>query len=114
MEFETNVITGSALLEFAKGVDGWEKRDCYAKLEQYLYGGGRDRVCLLYGLRRTGKTTLLRQAILNMSEEQRQRGTKHWHHRSPCTGDQGVPASPRPHCQLSHRDVPFKESVAGI
>lgn len=73
MEFQTNVITGSALLNFAKGVDGWEKRDCYAKLEQYLYGGGRDRVCLLYGLRRTGKTTLLRQAILNMTEEQRQK-----------------------------------------
>ena len=55
MEFETNVITGSVLLEFAKGVDGWKKRDCYAKLEQYLYGGGRDRVCLLYGQRRTGQ-----------------------------------------------------------
>lgn len=73
MEFQTNVITGNALLEFAKGVDGWEKRDCYTRLEQYLYGGGRDRICLLYGLRRTGKTTLLRQAILNMTAEQRQK-----------------------------------------
>lgn len=73
MGFETNVMTGTALLDFAEGVRGWEKRDCYAQLEQYLYGGRSDRVCLLYGLRRTGKTTLLRQAILNMTEEQRQK-----------------------------------------
>ncbi len=73
MGFETSVMTGTALLEFAEGVRGWEKRDGYARLEQYLYGGRSDRVCLLYGLRRTGKTTLLRQAILNMTEQQRQK-----------------------------------------
>lgn len=73
VEFQTNVMTGNALLEFAKGVSGWEKRDCYALLEQYLYGDGSDRVCLIYGLRRTGKTTMLRQAVLNMTEEQRQK-----------------------------------------
>lgn len=73
MGFETNVMTGSTLLDFAEGVRGWEKRECYARLEQYLHGGRSDRVCLLYGLRRTGKTTLLRQAILNMTEEQRQK-----------------------------------------
>lgn len=73
MEFQTNVMMGGALLEFAKGVKGWEKRDCYSRLEQYLYGGRSDRVCVIYGLRRTGKTTMLRQAILNMTEEQRQR-----------------------------------------
>lgn len=44
VEFQTNVMTGNALLEFAKGVSGWEKRDCYARLEQYLYGDGSDRV----------------------------------------------------------------------
>lgn len=73
MEFQTNVMMGNALLEFAKGVEGWEKRDCYPQLERYLYGGRSDRVCVIYGLRRTGKTTMLRQAILNMTEEQRQR-----------------------------------------
>lgn len=73
MGFETNVMTGSTLLDFAEGVRGWEKRDCYTRLEQYLHGGRSDRVCLLYGLRRTGKTTLLRQAILYMTEEQRQK-----------------------------------------
>lgn len=68
--FETNVTTGKALLALAWGVEGWEKRDCFSKLEDYLYGDERDRVCVIYGLRRTGKTTMLRQAIADMTSEQ--------------------------------------------
>lgn len=73
VEFESNVITGDALFEFAKGVRGWEKRDCFSDMERYLYGESRDRVCLVFGLRRTGKTTMLRQAILDMSAENMRR-----------------------------------------
>jgi len=65
--FETNVNIGIGLSEMA--VFGWEKRDCYEKLKEFLYSSERDRVCLVYGLRRTGKTTLLRQAIADMSDE---------------------------------------------
>lgn len=68
-DFESNVVIGDGLLAFAKGVQGWEKRDCFSRLEQYLYGESRDRVCLVSGLRRTGKTTMLRQAILDMSTD---------------------------------------------
>ena len=70
IDTELNVVTGAQLREFVKGVEQWEKRDCYADLEQYLYSGESDRVCLVYGLRRTGKTTMLRQAIAQMSAEQ--------------------------------------------
>ena len=35
----------------------------------YVYGDVRDRVFILYGLRRTGKTTLIRQVIAEMNEE---------------------------------------------
>lgn len=65
--FNTNVVTGPALLALAEGVRGWQKRDCYQQLNAYLYSSECDRVCLLFGLRRTGKTTLLRQAVLDMS-----------------------------------------------
>ena len=39
------------------------------QLEDYLYSNESDRVCLVFGLRRTGKTTMLRQAIARMNKE---------------------------------------------
>lgn len=68
--FESNVTTGQALLAMSEGVEGWEKRDCFSQLENYLYSNERDRVCVVYGLRRTGKTTMLRQAIADMDSKQ--------------------------------------------
>ena len=68
--FETNVVTGRALRAMTKGVRAWEKRDCFHQLWSYLNSDETDRVCLVYGLRRTGKTTMLRQAVLEMTESQ--------------------------------------------
>lgn len=68
--FETNVVIGSDLYSMTDGVRNWEKRDCFVQLQSYINGSGYDRVCLVYGLRRTGKTTMLRQALYEMSEEQ--------------------------------------------
>ena len=65
--FETNVITGADLLALSENVRDWEKRDCYQQLDTYLHTRQNDRVCLLFGLRRTGKTTMLRQAVLDMA-----------------------------------------------
>lgn len=45
------------------------------QLEDYLYSGESDRVCLVFGLRRTGKTTMLRQAIARMNKEDLSRTT---------------------------------------
>ncbi len=67
--YEMNVVTGESLKTLVQSVDRWKKRDCYAGIETYLYGKVTPRVCLVYGLRRTGKTTMLHQAIANMSEE---------------------------------------------
>ncbi len=69
LQFETKVRTGSELAEMAAGVEGLEKREIYHRIPQYLYGNVRTRVCVVYGLRRTGKTTMLLQAIADMSEE---------------------------------------------
>lgn len=68
--FKTNVVTGPALLSLSENIRGWQKRDCYRQLNAYLHSAGCDRVCLLFGLRRTGKTTLLRQAVLDMTPEE--------------------------------------------
>lgn len=67
--FIMNAITGSGLLEMAETAKDFKKRDCYEKISSYLYGKPADKVCLVYGLRRTGKTTLLKQLILDMKEE---------------------------------------------
>jgi len=68
--FETNVVSGDALVALSKGVMAWGKRECYTQLTGYLYGNMTDRVCLVFGLRRTGKTTMLRQAVGEMSADQ--------------------------------------------
>ena len=71
--YSTNVMIGKELYDNAKIASEYEKRDKYYLLEKYLYGKQEDKVCVLYGLRRTGKTTLIRQAILNMSDEDREK-----------------------------------------
>lgn len=68
--FETAVVTGDRLLAMTKGVKSWNKRDCFRQLHAYLKSEDTDRVCLIFGLRRTGKTTMLRQAVLEMSPAQ--------------------------------------------
>ena len=68
--FQTNVRTGSALRSFAAPVKGYKKRDCFQALHEYLYGPQQDKVFILYGLRRTGKTTLIRQIFAAMTDEE--------------------------------------------
>ena len=69
-DFETSVIIGERLLALTKGVKNWGKRDCFRQLQAYLNSEETDRVCLVFGLRRTGKTTMLRQAVLGMTPSQ--------------------------------------------
>ncbi|MFQ9801470.1 MAG: hypothetical protein ACLR23_24060 [Clostridia bacterium] len=71
MKFETNLITGAALGSMVRNVRELEKRDCFEKLVRYLRDDKNwTRVCAVYGLRRTGKTTMLYQAIADMNEEE--------------------------------------------
>lgn len=66
-KFETSVVIGERLLAMTKGVRNWQERDCFKQMQKYLNSDATDRVCLVFGLRRTGKTTMLRQAVLKMS-----------------------------------------------
>ena len=65
-EFETAVRTGKALRDRVTRVAGWQRRDSYGQLRRYLDSGPADRVCIVCGLRRTGKTTMMRQAIADI------------------------------------------------
>ncbi len=62
-------ITGYRLFSFLSDVTVSGTRDCYNVLHQFLLSDEDYRVCILYGLRRTGKTTLLRQAMAALSSE---------------------------------------------
>lgn len=70
-DFNTNILIGNELESFSKSVANFKKREIYKNLSDYVFGSSHDKVFILYGLRRTGKTTLIRQVILNMTEEER-------------------------------------------
>ncbi len=65
----THVVSGAGLNAMVQNVSGLQKRDCFSTLQKYIHGSSYGKVCLLCGLRRTGKTTLLLQAIAEMSPE---------------------------------------------
>lgn len=69
--FITDVRIGKTLEDFTASIKDYKKRELYSTLEQYVYSDSHDKVFILYGLRRTGKTTLIRQLIYNMNEEDR-------------------------------------------
>lgn len=67
-DFLTHVQVGDSLRTFFPSVANYKKRRCYQSLRDYVYGDSYDRVFILYGLRRTGKTTLIRQLIADMRD----------------------------------------------
>lgn len=68
--FQADVLTGDSLKLFALRSAKLKSRPCLRKIQDFLSGDIESRVLILYGLRRTGKTTLIQQSILNMSTEQ--------------------------------------------
>jgi hypothetical protein len=69
ISFSTNIITGHTLRAFSASVSSFRKRECFQKLHDFIYGNTRDKVFILYGLRRTGKTTMIRQIIAEMNDK---------------------------------------------
>ncbi len=60
---------GEDLRAYIRPVLSFRKRECFAQLRNYLYSQSAEKVFILYGLRRTGKTTMIRQAIAEMEDE---------------------------------------------
>ena len=68
--FKSDVLIGKALKPLAESVRGFERRSCYRELENFLEQSYPGKVFILYGLRRTGKTTLIRQAIASLPDRE--------------------------------------------
>ena len=68
-EFHTNVVTGTGLQALANSVAKYGKRDCFSTLQKFMTGSYDGKICILYGLRRTGKTTLLFQMLSELPIE---------------------------------------------
>ena len=69
INFKTIVCFGDLLKSQVSFTEKYKKRECIKKLREYIFSNENDKVFILYGLRRTGKTTLIRQMILELSIE---------------------------------------------
>lgn len=69
-QFSTYLRIGSQLENLAAPVKKYKRRECYSVLHDFVFGEQQDKVFILCGLRRTGKTTLIRQTIADMTPEQ--------------------------------------------
>ena len=67
--FLTNIKTRDELTIACRSVEKYGQRECIGILKKYLHSDMSGKVCLIYGLRRTGKTTMLMQAISELSKE---------------------------------------------
>ena len=70
LAFKTKVRLGRSLRVQIEPVRKYRKRECINELRSYVFGETQDRVFILYGLRRTGKTTMIRQILTEMSDGQ--------------------------------------------
>ena len=69
-EFKMATLFGESLLKMANTASQFEQRDCFSKIQDFLKAPSADKVCLVFGLRRTGKTTLLFQLISDLPIDQ--------------------------------------------
>lgn len=69
--YGTTVVRGQELQTLTAGIRGFKHRYQYQTLEKFLLDPEeKPCVCALYGLRRTGKTVLLLQALLGVANEE--------------------------------------------
>ena len=68
-EYVTIVRRGPELRAFMTPALNYRRRECYARLRDYMFGPQQDKVFVIYGLRRTGKTTMIRQVLADMDDK---------------------------------------------
>ncbi len=68
-DLELHAIYGSELRDLSSYTRAWEERAGCRDIRAYLFGKVTPRICVVYGLRRTGKTTMLLQVIQKMDRE---------------------------------------------
>ena len=65
-KLKTNVTTGDGLVKFIDKIRSYNSRYLIKYLKDYISNDYGPRVCVLYGLRRTGKTTMLFQLLRDL------------------------------------------------
>ncbi len=71
--YRTEVVLGGRLRAQSLRAAGYGKRNCFRLLERFMESALPGRVCVLYGPRGTGKTTMMLQAANGLSEEDLER-----------------------------------------
>ena len=69
MSYNTNVIKNDKLFELAEKADKFKKRDCFLLLQHFFSESYDGKVLIIYGLPKTGKTTLMLQKIKMLPKE---------------------------------------------
>ena len=64
--FKTKVRIGKELEAQIALTRKYKKRECISTLRDYVFGPEQDKVLIIYGLRRTGKTTMIRQILTEL------------------------------------------------
>ena len=64
------VKTGRELSDWADFVSGWDARDVFPDIMKFLRWPAESKVLIVFGLRRTGKTTMLQQAVRALTREE--------------------------------------------
>ena len=67
-DFNMEVYIGNQIVSNMKNFNYFSERDCMTVLDNYIHEPVQNKVCILYGLRRTGKTVMMHQAIHKMDE----------------------------------------------
>lgn len=68
--YNTIIRKGNLLREQVSISKKYKKRFCFDKIKEYIYKENQNKVLILYGLRRTGKTTLINQTISELNDEE--------------------------------------------
>ena len=68
--FKTKVRIGKELESQIALTRKYKKRECISTLRDYVFGPGQDKVLIIYGLRRTGKTTMIRQILTELPQDE--------------------------------------------
>ncbi len=73
LTFKTVVRTGKLLKAQIAITKKYRQRECIKTLREYIWGNQQDKVFIIYGLRRTGKTTMVRQILTELPEAEFQK-----------------------------------------
>ena len=68
--FKTIVRIGKQLEAQIAPTRKYKKRECIGILRDYVMGPHQDKVLIIYGLRRTGKTTMIRQILTELPDKE--------------------------------------------